>query len=68
MKRVITAVILLLLVVAACFGSYRYITNATTAVRDALAVTQQSVEAGILRPHGPIWSAAMPCGANITTV
>lgn len=46
MKRVITAVILLLLVVAACFGSYRYITNSTTAVRDALTVTQQSVEAG----------------------
>lgn len=46
MKRVITAIILLILVVAACFGSYRYITNATTAVRDALAVTQRSVESG----------------------
>ncbi|MDR3767157.1 MAG: DUF4363 family protein [Butyricicoccus sp.] len=46
MKRVITAVVLLVLVVAACFGSYRYITNATTVVRDALAVTQQSVESG----------------------
>lgn len=46
MKRVITAVVLLLVVVAACFGSYRYITNATNAVRGALAITRQSVEAG----------------------
>lgn len=46
MKRVITAIVLLILVVAACFGSYRYISNATSAVRGALAVTQQCVEAG----------------------
>lgn len=46
MKRVITAALLLALVVAACFGSYRYVSGVSDAVAGALHTVQDEVQGG----------------------
>ena len=48
MKRVVTAAILLLLVVGACFGSYHFISHASGAVDAVLDTAVQQLESGDL--------------------
>ena len=48
MKRVITAVFLLCLVAAACYGSDRYVERTTSTLAQSLEQTSQSIRSGDL--------------------